>query len=52
MVQKIEEKIALKRTATPDEMAGLACFLASDASSYVTGSSIVIDGGLLLAPLF
>jgi NAD(P)-dependent dehydrogenase (short-subunit alcohol dehydrogenase family) len=52
MVQKIEEKIALKRTALPDEMAGLSCFLASDASSYVTGSSIVIDGGLLLAPLF
>lgn len=50
--QKFVNRIPLKRSATPDEMAGLACFLASDAASYCTGSVIVNDGGILLAPLF
>ncbi len=49
--KRVARKIPLQRAATPDEMAGLACFLASDASSYCTGSVIVNDGGILLAPL-
>jgi NAD(P)-dependent dehydrogenase (short-subunit alcohol dehydrogenase family) len=39
------EKIPLKRVAEPVEIAYAALYLASDKSSYVTGSALVIDGG-------
>lgn len=38
---------ALKRPASPDEIANVALFLASDLSSYVTGQVIRVDGGLV-----
>jgi 3(or 17)beta-hydroxysteroid dehydrogenase len=37
----------LRRFGTPQEVASLAVFLASDESAYVTGSEFHVDGGIL-----
>jgi NAD(P)-dependent dehydrogenase (short-subunit alcohol dehydrogenase family) len=41
----------LKRLGSPDDIQGLALFLASPASSYVTGASLTVDGGTTLGSL-
>lgn len=40
------KNIPMKRMGTPEEVAGIVAFLASDDASYVTGSTYFIDGGL------
>jgi len=43
--QKILDRIPMGRYGTPEDMGGLAVFLASDASAYITGQLIMVDGG-------
>ena len=45
MIAQWESMTPMKRMAEPQEMAGAAIYLASEASSYVTGSDIIVDGG-------
>lgn len=48
-LQAIQQKTSAGRVGTPEDVAGVALFLASPLASYVYGQTIVVDGGLLLA---
>ena len=45
--ERMSKAIPMKRLAVPEDMAAAAIWLASDAAAYVTGQSIVVDGGLM-----
>jgi NAD(P)-dependent dehydrogenase (short-subunit alcohol dehydrogenase family) len=47
VMQAISEKVPLGRIGTADEVAKVVLFLLSDMASYITGETIVIDGGLM-----
>lgn len=44
-VGRLSQRVPMERVGRPGEIAGAVVFLASDAASYVTGTSIVVDGG-------
>ena len=46
-IRSMEEAVPLGRLGTPRDIANAALFLASDDASYITGTTIVVDGGLL-----
>ncbi len=48
-VARLNRQVPLGRPGQPDDLGGAAVFLASDASSYVTGQVIYVDGGYLAA---
>ncbi len=48
-VQGWRDAIPLKRGGTPEDVANLCVFLASDMSSYITGQTLNVDGGMITA---
>ncbi|MBS0271070.1 MAG: glucose 1-dehydrogenase [Proteobacteria bacterium] len=47
MIEKIEQDIPLKKMGEPMDVAYAALYLASDESKYVTGTELIVDGGIL-----
>lgn len=48
MTERVAEQISLGRLGRPEEVASVVGYLASDEASYITGQTIVVDGGLAL----
>jgi 3-oxoacyl-[acyl-carrier protein] reductase len=46
--EKMLSRVALGRFGQPEEVAAAVVFLASDAAGYITGQTIVVDGGLTM----
>jgi glucose 1-dehydrogenase len=46
-LQPLLKNIPLGRLGKPDDIAAVVAFLASDDARYITGSTVVVDGGLL-----
>lgn len=45
----LEREIPLRRVGQPDDIVGVAIFLASKAGAYLTGSTVVVDGGISIS---
>ena len=47
MLQMVADMQAIKRVGSPTDIVGTICFLSSDDSGFITGQTIVVDGGLM-----
>jgi NAD(P)-dependent dehydrogenase (short-subunit alcohol dehydrogenase family) len=45
VTEMLTSRVPMGRMGTPDEVASLTLFLASDEASYITGAAYIIDGG-------
>jgi glucose 1-dehydrogenase len=48
----LDKKISMGRLGQPEEVANVVAFLVSDLASYITGTTVVVDGGMLIYPDF
>lgn len=48
-IEAVTRKTPLQRIGEPEDIAGAALYLASDASRFVTGQSLIVDGGAMIA---
>jgi NAD(P)-dependent dehydrogenase (short-subunit alcohol dehydrogenase family) len=48
LLSEMEQRLRIKRPGTPAEAGSLFAFLASDQASFITGQSIMLDGGATL----
>ncbi|HWD25454.1 MAG TPA: SDR family oxidoreductase [Acidimicrobiales bacterium] len=48
VAERLVSRIPLKRVASAEEIAGIVCFLASPAAAFITGATIVADGGQVI----
>jgi glucose 1-dehydrogenase len=51
-LKDLDMKIAMGRLGKPEELAQVVAFLASDLASYITGTTVAVDGGMLIYPDF
>jgi 3-oxoacyl-[acyl-carrier protein] reductase len=48
ITEQIQSAIPLGRLGTPDDVASLACYLASEEAGYITGQTFNVDGGMVM----
>lgn len=51
-LRDLDRKIAMGRPGDPDEVGRVAAFLVSDLAAYITGTTLAVDGGMLIYPDF